>query len=88
MVGATAREGIEGHPTPKPIKVWLWLIERMTIKKGQLIYDPFLGSGTTLIAAHQLNRRCYGIEIDPGYVAVASERFQAHTNIQPELIKW
>lgn len=70
------REGIEGHPTPKPIKVWIWLVERLTTGKDQIVFDPFLGSGTTMIAAHQLSRRCYGIELDPGYAAVTLERMK------------
>lgn len=59
------------HPTQKPIAIMAWCIERC---KGERIYDPFLGSGTTLIAADQLGRTCYGMEIDPGYVAVILER--------------
>lgn len=59
------------HPTQKPVAIMAWCIERC---KGERIYDPFLGSGTTLIAADQLGRTCYGMEIDPGYVAVILER--------------
>lgn len=50
------------------------------------IYDPFLGSGTTLIAAHNLNRRCFGAEISPAYCGVILQRFFGHTGIQPQLI--
>lgn len=49
-----------------------------------LIYDPFLGSGTTIVAAEQLNRRCFGIEIEPKYVAVCLERL-AGMGLEPEL---
>lgn len=42
----------------------------------QTVYDPFLGSGTTLIAAEQLNRKCYGLEIDPGYCDVIVKRWE------------
>ncbi len=38
------------------------------------VYDPFLGSGTTMVAAHQLHRRCYGLEIDPKYCQVIIDR--------------
>jgi DNA modification methylase len=43
---------------------------------GGVVWEPFLGAGSSVIAAEQVNRRCYGIEIDPGYVAVALERLQ------------
>ena len=54
---------------------------------GDVVFDPFLGSGTTLIAAEQLNRRCYGIEISPAYVAVILQRYVDATGKQPELIE-
>jgi DNA modification methylase len=38
------------------------------------VYDPFLGSGTTMVAAHQLNRKCYGMELDPKYCQVIIDR--------------
>ena len=44
---------------------------------GDLIYDPFLGSGTTLIAAHRTGRRCYGMEISPRYADVILRRAEA-----------
>ena len=43
------------------------------------VYDPFAGSGTTLIAAEQLGRRCYAIEIAPPYVQIAIDRWEAFT---------
>ncbi len=46
---------------------------------GQAIYEPFLGSGTTLVAAQSTGRMCYGVEIDPLYVDVAIRRWQAFT---------
>ncbi|MCZ6655558.1 MAG: DNA methyltransferase [Planctomycetota bacterium] len=63
----------EPHPTQKPVSV---LAEAIGLVKNALICDTFLGSGTTMVAAEQLNRRCYGIEIEPKYVAVALERMQ------------
>ena len=48
------------------------------------VYEPFSGSGTTLIAAEQLGRRCYAMEIDPKYVQVAIERWQNFTGRQAE----
>ena len=48
------------------------------------VYDPFLGSGTTMVAAEQLGRVCYGMEIEPKYVAVTLERM-ADMGLLPEL---
>jgi hypothetical protein len=79
LVLAADREGVEGHPVIKPIKVWEWLVERLTTREGQVVYDPFLGSGTTLIAAEQLGRTCYGMEISPAYCDVIVNRWQDFT---------
>jgi DNA modification methylase len=46
---------------------------------GQAVYEPFMGSGTTLIAAETTGRICYGVELNPVYVDVAIERWQAFT---------
>jgi DNA modification methylase len=59
-----------GHSTQKPLECMARPIRN---HEGD-VYDPFLGSGTTLIAADQLNRKCYGIEISPAYVAVVLQR--------------
>ena len=70
------------HPTPKPVA----LIERMvksSTPPGSLVYEPFLGSGTTLVSCENLHRICYGCEIDPGYVAVTLERWHALTGEMP-----
>jgi DNA modification methylase len=72
----------EFHPTTKPVQ----LIARMVAnssRTGELVYDPFCGSGSTLLAAHQLGRIGYGIEIDPAYVAVTLERMSA-LGLKPE----
>ena len=74
----------ELHPT-KPVE----LIARMVAnssRPGELVYDPFSGSGSTLLAAHQLGRLGYGSEIDPGYVAVTLERFSL-LGLEPEVFK-
>ena len=68
-----------GHPVPKPFKVWKWIMERGSSKEGDIIYDPFIGSGTTIIAAENIGRVCYGIDIDPVYVDVAVKRWQEYT---------
>jgi DNA modification methylase len=71
------------HPTTKPIELIARMI-RNSSRVTELVYDPFCGSGSTLLAAHQLERIGYGIELDPGYVAVALERLTA-LGLKPEL---
>lgn len=68
-----------GHPCPKPVKVWQWFMERGSLNTGDIIYDPFLGSGTTLIAAEQLGRTCYGLEIEPKYCDIILQRWEDAT---------
>ena len=63
------------HPTMKPISLISQAINNST-QKNDLILDPFLGSGSTLIAAEQLDRTCYGLEISPEYCDVIVERWQ------------
>jgi DNA modification methylase len=48
--------------------------------EGQAVYDPFMGSGTTIIAAETIGRVCYGVEINPLYVDMAIRRWQTFTN--------
>ena len=63
------------HPTQKPIAVAARAITNSTAQ-GHIVIDGFCGGGTTIIAAEQLNRRCFGIEIDPGYCDVIVERWE------------
>jgi DNA modification methylase len=63
------------HPTQKPIALMRRPILNHT-KRGELVYEPFLGSGTTLAAAELAERVCYGIELDPKYVDVVVQRWQ------------
>jgi DNA modification methylase len=72
------------HPTTKPVELVARMIANSS-RVGDIIYDPFLGSGTTLVAAQQLERVGYGVEIDPGYVAVAIQRL-ADLGLEPQLI--
>ena len=74
----------QGHSTQKPINYTLWPIEDNSAP-GDGVYDPFVGSGTTIIAAEESGRRCYAMEIDPGYCAVAIERWQSATGQQAYL---
>lgn len=64
----------ELHPTTKPVALVANAISNSSLKKG-LVLDLFGGSGTTLIASHQLNRVCYGVELDPSYVDVIVQRY-------------
>jgi site-specific DNA-methyltransferase (adenine-specific) len=65
----------EEHPTMKPLPLFSYLMGNSTAPQG-LVYDPFLGSGTTLIAAEQLGRKCSGMEISPQYCQVIVERYK------------
>jgi site-specific DNA-methyltransferase (adenine-specific)/modification methylase len=66
------------HPTQKPVGVMAWVVELATTE-GQIILDPFCGSGTTGVAAVRLGRRFIGIERDEKYAAIARERIDAET---------
>lgn len=61
-----------GHSTQKPVEC-MW---RPINNHDGDVYDPFLGSGTTMVAAHQLNRKCYGMEIDPKYCQIIIDRMR------------
>jgi hypothetical protein len=69
---------LSGHPCPKPVALFRHLIEKLA-GDGASVYDPFIGSGTTMIAAETIGRVCYGIDIDPVYVDVAVKRWQDFT---------
>ena len=60
-------------------------IERLT-EPGAVVYDPFLGSGTSLIAAERSARRCYGLEISPAYAQVCIERWQDFSGAKAVLL--
>lgn len=70
---ASERDQRRQHPTQKPVALMRWLVAQYT-QPGDLILDPYMGSGTTLVAAKHLGRRCIGIEIEQLYVDVAIER--------------
>jgi len=73
------------HPTQKPIKLTENIIEKYS-KKNNLIIDIFLGSGSTLIAAEKLNRKCYGMELDEKYCDVIIKRWEQFTGLKAEKI--
>ncbi len=74
----------EFHPTSKPVELIAKMIANST-RPGQIVYDPFAGGGSTLVAAHQLGRTGFACELDPGYVAVALERLSL-LGMRPELV--
>jgi DNA modification methylase len=76
----------ELHPTMKPIELFSRAI-RNGSKKGETVFDPFVGSGTTIIASEQLNRTCYAMEIDPKYCDVIVERWQTFTGKKAKYLK-
>ena len=63
------------HPTQKPIELVSRAIKNSSERNG-IVYDPFLGSGSTMVAAHQLKRKCYGMELDPKYCQVIIDRMK------------
>lgn len=65
----------EEHPTMKPVELVIRAISNSS-KSDDTVFDPFLGSGTTMVAAENLKRRCFGIEISPDYCAVVLQRMQ------------
>jgi DNA modification methylase len=73
------------HPTTKPVELIARMV-RNSSREGEVVYDPFCGSGSTLLAAHQLQRIGYGVEIDPGYLAVTLERLSM-LGLKPELMQ-
>jgi len=64
------------HPTPKPVALVADAILDCS-GRGEIVLDPFLGSGTTVMAAERTGRRCFGMEIDPSYVDATIRRWQA-----------
>lgn len=73
------------HPTMKPVELLRRLI-RNSSRRGELVYDPFGGSGSTLIAAHAEQRICRMAEIDPAYATVIVERFEEYTKIDAQAV--
>lgn len=72
------------HATTKPIELAARMIMNSS-RKGELVCDPFVGSGTTLLACEQLGRIGFGVELDPRYVAVTLERLSA-LGLEPKLV--
>ena len=70
------RSGNVNHPTEKPIKLLTELIENTN---GKTVYDPFLGSGSNIIACEELKKNCVGFELDPKFMDVIIERWEKFT---------
>lgn len=75
----------KSHPTAKPVDL-LRKAVRNSSRRGQLVYDPFVGSGSTLIAAHAEQRICRCAEVDPRYADVVIARFEAYTDISAQRV--
>jgi DNA modification methylase len=71
------------HPTPKLVELMRRPI--LNHRRSELVYEPFLGSGTTLAAAELTQRVCYGTELDPKYVDVVIQRWQRLTGKEAKL---
>jgi DNA modification methylase len=79
-----ARSGNENHPTEKPVDLLTQILENT---EGRTVYDPFGGSGSTLIACEQMARKCRIVEVSPAYVAVILQRWSEMTEHMPELVE-
>jgi DNA modification methylase len=77
-LGSDARRGLQDHPTVKPVAMLADALLDLT-NRGDVVLDPFLGSGSTLIAAEKADRVCRGVELDPLYVDVIIRRYEAAT---------
>jgi DNA modification methylase len=76
--GSDRDELLACHPTVKPVLMIADALRDVT-KRGGIVLDTFLGSGSTLMAAEETGRRCFGIELDPLYVDLAIRRWQRKT---------
>jgi len=77
-LGSDARRGLKDHPTVKPTALLEDALLDVT-NRGDIVIDPFLGSGSTLVAADRTGRVCRGVELDPLYVDVIVRRYEATT---------
>lgn len=81
------RTGNVNHAVEKPVDLLVQLLSNTdTTESEGLVYDPFLGSGSTIIACEQLGRPCYGVEIDPHYVDITIKRWEAYTGQKAEKV--
>ena len=85
-LGSDARRGLKDHPTVKPTAMLEDALLDLT-NRGDIVLDPFLGSGSTLIAAHNTGRICRGLELDPVYADVVMRRFEAVSGLEARLLE-
>lgn len=76
--GSSAGKALGDHPTPKPVELVVDALHDVT-QRGDIVFDPFMGSGTTIIACEKTKRRGRGTEIDPAYVDVTIRRWEKET---------
>ena len=74
------------HPTMKPVALFAYLVQNSSRREAK-VYDPFMGSGTTIMACEQLGRTAYGMELDPRFVDVIVKRWQTLTGQKATLEK-
>jgi DNA modification methylase len=74
--GKAGEDAVTAHPTQKPLELFTQPILNHT-RPGAVVYEPFAGSGTCLIAAAKTGRRCFALELDPGWCDVIRDRYQA-----------
>ena len=75
-----------GHSTQKPVECMRRPILNNS-SPGQAVYEPFSGSGTTIIAAEETGRTCYAVELNPAYVDMAVKRWEKFTGNKGELFR-
>ena len=81
----TDDNAVTGHGTQKPVRLFEIPLLNHTAA-GAAIYDPFVGSGTAIIAAEKLGRVCYALDLDPQYVQAAVARWEAFTGRHAECV--
>jgi DNA modification methylase len=84
-INAKDQDAETRHGTQKPVECMARPVRNHGVK-GDDVYDPFLGSGTTLIACERLGRRCYGLELSPAYCDVIVHRYENFTGKKAERI--
>jgi DNA modification methylase len=83
-LGSDSRDGLKLHPTVKPVALLQDALMDVT-HRGDIVLEPFMGSGSTMMACQRMGRRCRGLELDPLYVDVAIRRWQEATGREARL---